>query len=132
MIERLGIKINTFSIIYDLTNFVKTLVVEKIPKEYVEEITGRARILALFSKEKDKQIIGSKVEMGTVSSGDEIRAMRRDIEIGRGKIRELQEKKLRTDKVAEGHECGMMIEIKNELAVGDRIEAVRMVEKKII
>ena len=101
----------------------------KVPKEYVEEVTGRAKILALFNKEKDKQVVGGKVETGTIESGNDVRIMRRDAEIGRGKIRELQEKKLRVREVAEGHEFGMMVEAKMELAPGDRIEAVRTVEK---
>ena len=57
--------------------------------------------------------------------------MRRDAEIGRGKIRELQSKKQRVDEVATGYECGMMVEAKVEIAVGDKIEAVRTVEKVI-
>ncbi len=44
--------------------------------------------------------------------------------------RELQTKKVRASEVAEGHEFGVMIEAKMEIAAGDRIEAVRTVEKK--
>ena len=98
-------------------------------KEYIEEMLGRAKILAIFSKEKDRQVIGGKVQEGKLESGVEVRIIRRENEIGRGKIRELQSQKKRVDEVATGFECGMMVEAKIEIAVGDKIEAVRTIEK---
>lgn len=131
IIERSAIplSVKNFNIIYELTQYVKDAVMAKVPKEYVEEMTGRAKILALFSKEKDRQVVGGKVETGTVNSGNDVRIMRRDTEIGRGKIRGLQQAKKTTDEVREGFEFGMMLDAKMEVAPGDRIEAVRTVEK---
>ncbi len=121
--------VKSFNIIYNLTEFVQETLLSRVPKVYIEEVTGRAKILALFSKEKDRQVIGGKVEMGTIESGNDVRIMRRESEIGRGKIRELQEKKVKTREVAEGHEFGLLVEAKIEIAVGDRIECVKTVEK---
>ncbi len=131
MIQRSPVPLNvrSFKIIYELSEYVRAALTEKIPKVYEEEMTGRAKILALFSHEKDRQVVGGKVESGTIGSGNAVRIMRREAEIGRGFIRELQEKKVRTREVAEGHEFGMMVEAKIEMAPGDRIEAVRTVEK---
>lgn len=131
IIERSAIPLNikTFNIIYELTQYVLDCLLTKVPKEYEEIATGRAKVLALFSKEKDRQVIGGKVETGIITSGNEVRIIRRDSEIGRGKIRELQEKKARTGEVAMGHEFGVMVESKIEIAVGDRIEAVKTIEK---
>jgi translation initiation factor IF-2 len=131
MIERASTPINVknFKIIYELIQYVQDIFTSKIPKEYVEEMLGRAKILAVFSKEKDRQVIGGKVQEGTLASGAEVRIIRRENEIGRGKIRELQSQKKRVDEVAIGFECGMMVESKMEIAVGDKIEAVRTVEK---
>ena len=130
MIERMPVNVKTYKVIYDLVEFVREALTAKIPKEYIEEITGTAKILATFSKEKDRQVLGGKVEKGTIESGNDVRIMRRGSEIARGKIRELQEKKAKTREVAEGHEFGMLVEAKMEIAVGDRVEAVRTVEKK--
>lgn len=130
VIERLGIKIHTFKIIYELSEFVRSTLMSKVPKEYVEELMGRAQILAIFSKDKDKQVIGGKVETGVIEIGNDVRVMRRGGEIGRGKIRELQTKKQRAQEVAEGYEFGMLLDAKVEVAAGDRIEAVKTVEKK--
>ncbi len=132
LIERLTtpISVKSFSIIYELSNFIDQSLIAKIPKEYIEEVSGSAKILAIFSKEKEKQVVGGKVETGTLNSGNDVRIIRRGTEIGRGKIRELQSKKIRVQEVAEGFEFGTMIEAKIEIATGDRIEAVKVVEKK--
>jgi translation initiation factor IF-2 len=131
MIERSAIplSVKNFNIIYELTQYVKDAVTAKIPKQYVEEMTGRAKILAIFSKEKDKQVVGGKVETGSIFSGNDVRIMRREAEIGRGKIRGLQQAKKTTSEVREGFEFGMMLDAKVEVAPGDRIEAVQTVEK---
>ena len=132
VIERsaVPIQVKNFKIIYELTQFIKDLVVSKVPKEYAEEITGRAKIAAIFSKEKDKQVVGGKVQEGVLVVGSDVRIMRREAEIGRGFIRELQQQKKRVKEVAEGYEFGTLIESKIEIAAGDKVECVRMIEKK--
>ncbi len=131
MIERAATPINVknFKIIYELIQYIQDIFTSKIPKEYVEEMLGKVKILAVFSKEKDRQVVGGKVQEGIIASGVEVRIIRRENEIGRGKIRELQSQKKRVDEVAIGFECGMMVEAKMEIAVGDKIEAVRTIEK---
>ncbi len=132
IIERAAvpIKIKTFKIIYELTEYVKDALLSKVPKEYIEEITGRAKIAAIFSKEKDRQVVGGKVQEGTLEIGSSVRIMRREAEIGRGTIRELQQQKKRVSEVREGYEFGTLIESRTEIAEGDKIEAARTVEKK--
>lgn len=132
MIERSAIplSVKNFNIIYELTKYVRDALIAKVPKVYVEEMTGRAKLLAIFSKDKDRQVVGGKVETGSISSGNDVRILRRETEIGRGKIRGLQQAKKTTDEVREGFEFGMMLDAKVEVAVGDRIEAVRTIEKK--
>jgi len=129
MLERSTVTYKEYSIIYDLVNFLKETLSAKIPKEYITETTGRAKILAVFSKNKDKQIVGGKVQEGSILIGNEVKIIRRDAEIGIGKIRELQLQKVKASEVNEGYEFGMMIESKTEIALGDKIEGVRIVEK---
>lgn len=130
ILERSPIRLESFNIIYNLVEFVRNEVTSRIPKEYVQETTGRAKILAIFSKNKDKQIIGGKVQEGTIVLGAEVKILRRDAEIGIGKIKELQQKKLKAEEVALGYEFGALIESKIELAEGDKFECFKIVEKK--
>ena len=124
-----GIKINAFDIIYKLTEWLETAVKERTPSIEVEEMVGRSKILKTFSKTKDKQIVGGRVEEGAISVNENVRIMRRDALIGTGRVRELQEKKQKTSTVQEGNEFGSMIESKIELAPGDRIESFTFVKK---
>lgn len=130
LIERSNVQIKTFDIIYNLVNYVKEIVLSKVPKEYMDEASGTAKILAIFNKNKDKQILGGKVQTGSIKVGSEVKIIRRESEIGRGKIKELQQTKLRTDEVNEGFEFGCMIESKIEIALGDKIQGFITVEKK--
>ncbi len=130
LIERSTVAIKSFDIIYNLVAYIKDVVLSKVPKEYIDEPSGTAKVLAIFSKNKDKQILGGKVQTGSIKVGSEIKILRRDAEIGRGKIKELQQTKMRTDEVNEGFEFGCMIESKIEIALGDKIQGFITVEKK--
>ncbi len=127
--ERLGLEIKTFDIIYKLTEYVEQLAIDQTPKIEVEERTGLAKILKLFSKVKDRQILGGRVEDGIVALNEEVKIWRRESEIGRGHIRELQKQKTKVSEVEAGSEFGAMIESKIELSPGDKIECFQKVIK---
>ena len=86
-------------------------------------------MLKLFSTVKNKQVLGARVVTGFIAKGNNLRIMRREAEIGRGKIKELQMAKVDAPKVEEGSEFGALIESKTEIAPGDILEAVSMVIK---
>jgi translation initiation factor IF-2 len=127
--ERSETKILSFKIIYELTDKVKEFLAEKEPKIEVEEIASSSKILKLFGITKNKQVVGGRVLTGTLKRGAMIRIIRRETEIGRGKIKELQKAKLAIDTAEEGTEFGTMIESKVELAPGDILNAVILVTK---
>jgi hypothetical protein len=55
--------------------------------------------------------------------------MRRDFEIGRGKIVNLEKNKAKTGVVEEGTEFGMMLESKIEIVPGDIVESFLIIQK---
>ncbi len=127
--DRFGITIKTFDIIYKLSEWLGEELDHRTPKIMGEETTGTAKILKAFSAMKHKQVIGGKVLTGNLEVGAQVKIMRREVEIGRGKIEGLQQQKLASKKVEEGNECGMMVEAKVEIAGGDILEAFVMNEK---
>ncbi len=129
VIERSNIQVNSFDIIYNLITFLKEIVISKIPKEYIDQVSGTAKIMAIFNKNKDKQILGGKVQEGSLTVGSDIKILRRDAEIGRGKIKEIQQQKQKVSEIREGYEFGCMIESKIEIALGDKIQGFITVEK---
>ncbi len=127
--ENSHIQIKTFDIIYKLTEWLAEMAESKTPKVSVEEKSGRAKILKFFSAVKDKNVIGARVEEGEIRVGDEIKLLRNEIEIGRGKIRELQQMKEKVSEVRSGVEFGCQLQSAVAPAPGDKIEAYKIIQK---
>jgi translation initiation factor IF-2 len=128
-IERFKIDVELFDIIYKLTERVEEIVAERVPKVLVEESLGAVKIIRCFSAQKEKQVIGGHVTAGKLVLGTVVKIVRRDFEIGRGKLIELQSQKIKATEVNEGVDCGMMVESKFEIAPGDILECIKVVSK---
>jgi translation initiation factor IF-2 len=124
-----NIPIATFNIIYKLGEWVVDEAKKREIKVTVVETTGKAKVLKFFSQMKDRQVIGGEVKEGKLEKNREIRIIRREAEVGRGKIIELQEQKIKVSKVEAGTQFGAQIESKITLAPGDFIEAFDLVTK---
>ena len=127
--ERFGLKIELFDIIYKLIERTQQILAEQTPKTEVVETRGQAKIIRFFSSVKDKQIIGGKVIDGSIGLGDEFKILRRGTEVGSGKIRELEQQKVKIKEVEKDREFGAMVEAKIEIAPGDVLETFVIVEK---
>jgi len=127
--ERTGVTIATSKIIYKLSEWLAEELEKRRPRVESEEKTGTAKINRLFGGTKHAQIIGAKVQEGVITIGDDVKVLRRDFEIGRGKIVELQQQKVKAKQVLEGFEFGAKVETKIEIAQGDVIESYVTVKK---
>ena len=126
--ERNEIEIKTFEIIYKMNEWLKEVLVTRTPKIKTVESLGMVKVLKIFSKVKDKQILGAKVEKGLFTLGSQIKILRRDENIGEGRVRELQQQKVATGEVDRG-EFGTMIMSSVEIAPGDYLESFVITEK---
>lgn len=127
--QKRGLSISTFDIIYKMTEWLETEMERLRPKIDTEETLGQAKILKTFSRTKERQIVGGRVEKGKLAVGKTVKIMRRDFEIGKGKIVGLEKNKSKASDAEEGSEFGMMLESKVEVAPGDRIESFSVVKK---
>lgn len=121
--------VKNFDIIYELVDFVKERLIESTPKERVEVVTGKSKILKAFSINKDKQVLGGRMEDGEIRQGDNINIYRREALIGEGRIKELQSQKLKVGRVEQGQEYGVTLESKIEVVPGDYIQAINFETK---
>jgi translation initiation factor IF-2 len=126
--EKTGVQIRTFDTIYKMAEWLSEEVEKRRPRVEVEEVIGKAKIQKLFNQTKGKQIVGGKVYDGKLALGP-VRILRRDFEIGRGNVAELQQNKAKTREVAMPNEFGAMIESKIEVAPGDILESLTVVTK---
>lgn len=124
--DRLGVEIDTFDIIYKLSEWLNSALKERTPQQEEERITGRVKILKHFSSQKNTHVLGGRVEEGSIELKQHVRIMRRDLTIGHGTVKNLQQHKSDTQSVTEG-EFGMQVESKVEIAPGDYLEATKTV-----
>ena len=127
--DRVGIHIKTFLVIYELEVWLKKIIKELIPKIQSEEVTGKAKIVKIFSRVKDKQIVGGTVQEGVITIGAHVKIFRRNTEIGRGKITNLQSQKADIQRIVEGNEFGSQVQSKIDITPGDVLESFILVEK---
>lgn len=127
--DRLNVPVNSFDIIYKLSEWFEQYVKDAKPKKEIEEVAGTLKVIRVFNRNKDSQVVGGKIEQGVMRNGGMIKIVRRDTFVGKGKIVELQHLKQTVKEVQEGSECGLMIDSKYDIAEGDRLE---LVIKKIV
>lgn len=124
--ERLGVIIETNNIIYKLSEWLIETLEKLRPKATVEKAVGEAKVLKLFSKTKDKQVLGGQVITGTMNRGREVKILRRGTEIGRGKITDLEQGKQKSGSVEEGQQFGAVVDAKLTIAVGDVLQTFEL------
>ncbi len=122
--EKQKVTIGTFDIIYKLTDWLKELLESRRPRVETTEVVGKLKVIKTFSQTKDRQVLGGKVIEGKIYADARVRIMRRDGEIGKGAIIELQQNKAKAREVDTDTECGLMIETKIDIAPGDVLEAI--------
>src|SRR3989344_5957582 len=120
--KKRGLTISFFDIIYKMTEWLTEEMEKRRPRIETVETTGRAKIIRAFSRTKERQIVGGKVIQGRMVLNGAVKIIRREFEIGRGKIVNLEKGKAKTSTVEEGLEFGMMVESKIEIAPSDVIE----------
>jgi translation initiation factor IF-2 len=119
--ERLNVEIDTFDIIYELSEWLNTALKNRTPKKEEKVVTGKVKILKHFSTQKHTHVLGGRVDEGEIKANQAVKILRRDIEIGTGIIKNLQQGKSDTERVEEG-EFGMQLETRTEIAAGDFLE----------
>ncbi len=123
--ETAGAHVETFDIIYKLTEWLAEELERRRPRVETREVIGTAKVLKVFSKSKDRQVVGCKVTSGTLAAGAKVSVIRRDFALTTGTIIEIQQAKQKVKEITDG-ECGMLVECKNDIAPGDVFEAFIM------
>jgi translation initiation factor IF-2 len=119
--ERLGVEIDTFDIIYELSEWLNTALKNRTPKKEEKIETGTVKIIKHFSAQKFTHVLGGRVEDGTIKMNQKVRILRRDIEVGTGVVKNLQQHKTDVQHVEEG-EFGMQLDTRAEITAGDHLK----------
>lgn len=120
--ERQNVAIIHEDIIYKLADRLKEVMEQMLPAEVKIIPLGKAKILAFFKREHDKQIVGGKVTSGKIKRGARCNVLRGNREIGKGAVQDLQSQKKAVSEVPEGSEFGMLTDVRPQIQAGDALE----------
>ena len=133
VIERDGIELRYYSVIYDIVDDVKAAMSGLLAPELREEIVGVAEVRDVFNSPKFGQIAGCMVVEGIVYRNKKIRVLRDNVVIYEGELESLRRFKDDVNEVRNGTECGIGVKNYTDVKPGDKIEVfdVREVARKI-
>jgi translation initiation factor IF-2 len=122
IIEREGIDIRYYSVIYELLDDVKQVLSGMLSPELREEIVGIAEVRDVFRSPRYGQVAGCMVTEGSVFRNKPIRVLRDNVVIYEGELESLRRFKDDVNEVRSGTECGIGVRNYNDVRAGDLIE----------
>ena len=126
--DREGVEINTYSIIYDAIDDIKSAMIGMLDKVKKEITTGQVEVRQVFKISKVGTVAGCLVTEGKVHSKDKGRVVRDGIVVHTADIFALKRYKDDVKEVAMGMECGISLVNYNDIQEGDIIETFTEIE----
>ena len=126
--DREGVEINTYSIIYDAIDDIKSAMVGMLDKVKKEITTGQVEVRQVFKISKVGTVAGCLVMEGKVHNKDRARGVRDGIVVHTADISALKRYKDDVKEVAMGMECGLSLVNYNDIQEGDIIETFTEIE----
>ena len=123
-----GVEINTYSIIYDAIEDVRSTMEGMLDKIIKEEVTAQVEVREVFKISKIGTVAGAMVVEGKVHRSDKARLVRDGIVVFTGAINALKRYKDDVKEVATNFECGISLVNFNDIQVGDIIETYTEIE----
>ncbi|MBI3115274.1 MAG: translation initiation factor IF-2 [Candidatus Kerfeldbacteria bacterium] len=124
------LEVKTFSVIYDLVDFVREQAEALLAPEVVETTLGHLKVLAIFRTEHSGMVVGGRVESGKVEPDSQVRVKRGDAVVSEGSIKQLQHNKQAVKEVVAGQEAGIRYEGPPVIKEGDVLEIFRVEKRK--
>lgn len=128
--EQNGVEINTYSVIYDAIDDVKSAMEGMLDKVVKEVVTGQVEVREVYKISKVGTVAGAYVSEGKVHRSDKARLIRDGIVVHTGEINALKRYKDDVKEVATNFECGISLVNFNDIQTGDIIETFTEIEVK--
>lgn len=123
-----GVRIEYYSVIYNLIDDVKAIMSGLLSPELSENIIGIANVKEVFKSQKLGDIAGCIVEEGVVRKNSPIRILRDNIVVFEGELESLRRFKDDVKEVKSGTECGIGV-ADYDVEKGDQIEVFERLER---
>jgi translation initiation factor IF-2 len=117
------VEIRSYNVIYQLTDDIKKAMTGLLDPISKETYLGRADVRRIFHIPRIGAIAGCLVTEGKITRNAEVRIIRENEVIHKGKISSLKHLKNNVTEVMKDYECGIGIEKFKDIQEGDAIEA---------
>jgi translation initiation factor IF-2 len=121
--EQEKVDIRLHSIIYEMQDEIKRAMTGLLEPTIKENYQGRAEVLNVFRIPKVGTVAGCRVSDGLIKRDSEVRLLRDNVQVFKGKVGSLRRFKDDASQVTNGMECGISIANYGDIKVGDTIEA---------
>ncbi|HKR32771.1 MAG TPA: translation initiation factor IF-2 [Terriglobales bacterium] len=121
--EQENVEIRLHSIIYELQDEIRKAMAGLLEPVFKETYLGRAEVRETFRVPKVGTIAGCYVQDGTIKRDAEVRLLRDNVQVFKGRVGSLRRFKDDVSEVRNGMECGIGIAGYGDIKVGDVIEA---------
>ena len=128
--EQEGVEINTYSVIYDAIDDVKSAMIGMLDKVKKEVITGQVEVREVYKISKVGTVAGAYVTEGKVHRSDKARVVRDGIVVHTAEIAALKRYKDDVKEVAANFECGISLVNFSDIQQGDILETFTEIEVK--
>lgn len=128
--DQAGVEINTYSVIYDAIEDIKSAMEGMLDKVKKEVVTGQVEVREVYKISKVGTVAGAYVTEGKVHRTDKARLVRDGIVVHTGDINALKRFKDDVKEVGVNFECGISLVNFNDIQAGDIIETFMEVEVK--
>ena len=126
--EEEGVEIRLHNVIYKMVEEIEAAMKGMLAPEMQEVVTGQAEIRKVYKVSKLGNIAGCYVTDGSIKRNCGVRLIRDGVVVYEGKLSSLKRFKDDAKEVAQGFECGLMIENYNDIKEGDIVEGFVMEE----
>ena len=123
-----GVEINTYSVIYDAIDDVKSAMVGMLDKVKKEIVTGQAEVRQVFKISKVGTVAGCMVTEGKIHNKDKVRVIRDGIVVRTCEMGALKRYKDDVKEVPTGMDCGISLVNYNDIQEGDILETFTEIE----
>jgi len=127
--KTLGVIIKEFNVIYDLFDFIQSLIDSLVGPQYEERFIGMASVKTVFPLAKSF-VAGSFVLEGKITKSSFIHVLRDNDVLYKGLIDSLKKVKENVLEVTEDSECGVFVSEFDSWKQGDLIKAFELIPKK--
>jgi translation initiation factor IF-2 len=126
--EREKVEVRLYDVIYKAVEDVKSALEGLLKPELKEVVMGSAEVRQVFRLSKAGAVAGCMIVSGSISRTARVRLLRDGEAVWTGRIASLKRFKDDVKEVSSGFECGISLEGRDDVKVGDVIEAYTVEE----